>query len=229
VLLGLLWRERLRRDFDSTDREVATPLGPLDRTVAVAAALLVLYACSWEWRDARMLAAVTASRPIETPMDAGWRVYERLAWQRQAEGRSGIDPGLLAVTASPLGAATHRALGYAYQSIEMRERELRRAIVCEPANRYGRIAHALVLAGLGQIGSALAEVEQGFYLDPEFGEQRLLELEDPVDGTWPFLEAALRGMRRRERVSPEVAAERRRFEELRRVLELRSERRRGGR
>jgi O-Antigen ligase len=229
VLLGLLWRERTRGEAELADSAATAALGPLDRAVAVVAAGLVLYACSWEWRDATTLAAVTSMQWVETPPSAAWRVYERLAWQRQDEARSGVDPGLRAVAAAPTSSASHRALAYAYRSVEMRERELRRAVACEPANRYGRIAHALVLAGLGQLGSALQQVEQGFYLDPEFGEQRLLELEDPTDESRPFLEAALRGMRRRVLVSPEVAGELRRFEELQQVLRLESERRRRGR
>jgi hypothetical protein len=229
VLLGLLWRERGRGDLEAGRSPAAIEVGPIDRAVGALAAGLVLYACSWEWRDAATLAAVTSKQPVETPQHAAWRVYERLAWQRRAEGRSGVDPGLRAVAAAPLSSASHRALAYAYGSVEMRERELRRAVVCEPASRYGRIAHALVLIRMGQVSSALEEVEQGFYLDPEFGEQRLLEFQDPTDGTRPFLEAALRGMRRRVLVSPEVAGELRRFEVLEQLLRLQSEGRQRGR
>lgn len=222
ILLGLLWREFAPGGGDEAP---AAQWSWPDRCVGAGAFVLVLGLSTSEWRDAAAVGSVAAKRRVPTPRTAAGRVYEQIVWQRIDAAEPAVDPGLRAVLAAPVSATAHRALAHAYRSTEMRERELRRMIACEPANRYGRIEHALMLIGIGQFAAAQREIEEGFYLDPQFGDQRLLALEDPIDGNWPFLEAALRGVRRRVGISPEVRGELQRFEQTEQLLREARERR----
>ncbi len=223
ILLGLLWR-----DFAAVGPSETPALAWIwpDRLVAAGAFAFVLYLGTSEWRDASATGAVLAKQRVATPPAAAGGVYEQLVWQRIGSGEPAVEPGLRAVVAAPLSATAHRALAHAYRSTEMREREFRRMVACEPANRYGRIEHALMLIGFGQFAAAQREIEEGFYLDPQYGDEKLLTLEDPIDGNWPFLEAALRGVHRRVVESPEVRGEIERFEHAERVLRAARERRR---
>lgn len=229
VLLGLLWRDAAGPGTSALQAAELSPRGAsfADRAVAVLGFALLLYLCTSDWREQRVVTAIAQQRVTIMPANANWNVYEQLVWQRLAAGESGVEAALRAVTASPLSAKGHRALAHAYHSTEMRERELRRAVACEPANRYGRIEHAVMLTGLGQFAAAQREVEEAFYLDPQYGNQKLLELPGP-DESWPFLEAALRGMRRRVAESPEVRGELERFELTEHFLRAARERKRRG-
>jgi len=231
ALLGLLWRERR-----SAAEEAARPapsfgrgIGAFDALAVAASVAALVYVASWEWRDERLLARLTARETVAPPRAVDWKVLEAVSRRRAASGESPLDPAIDAVWSAPLSARAHHALAYGYQSDLMRERELRRAVACEPSTRFWRLEHALSLAALGRFMLARKEIEEGFYFDPQFGDEGWLRFQDPIDRSWPFLEAALRGVRRRTLQSPETAAEARRFEALRLLLVETYERRRDGR
>jgi O-antigen ligase len=232
TMLGLLWRESGRgtaAPVAASDAEPGRPLRPLDAMVAVVCWAAVVYSSTWEWRDERLLGRLAAKEAVPAPATADWRVLEGLSRRLITSGRPGVDPALRAVRSAPFSARSHHALAYSYESDLMRERELRRTVACEPATRFWRLEHALSLAALGRFALARKEIEEGFYFDPQFGDTHWLRFEDPIDGTWPFLEAALRGVRRRAAESPDVAGALRPFEALERQLRETKERRAHGR
>lgn len=231
TLLGLLWRETAPAAGDPGGRREPDRnggLGVLDGLTVAACCAALVYLASWEWRDERWLASLAAKQSVTVPDSADWKVFEALSRRRAATGQSGFDSALRAVWAAPLSAHAHHALAYAYSSDEMRELELRRTVACQPSARFWRLEHALSLAALGQFPSARREIEEAFYFDPQYGEEGWLRFQDPIDQTWPFLEAALRGVRRRVADSPEAAGELRRFEALEEFLHRAYERKTHG-
>ena len=222
VLLGMLWRDRSPRT--TGDGPPPSYLAPGDLVALAAAVVGLVYVATWEWRDERLLAHLAAKETIAVPASVDWRVTEALSRRRVAEKGSGLEPALDSVWSAPLSARSHHALAYGYTSDVLRERELRRTVACEPGTRFWRLEHALSLAALGRFPQARKEIEEGFYLDPQFGEEMWLRFQDPIDHSWPFLEAALRGVHRRVAESPEVAHDVERFEALRQLLSASYER-----
>ncbi|MGH7822102.1 MAG: O-antigen ligase family protein, partial [Candidatus Binatia bacterium] len=228
TLLGLLWRETGDEPPEHGADRPGASFGVLDRAVAVACLGGLVYLATSEWRDGSSMAADDV-HPAAIPGRSSWSVYEQLAWRRLSAGAPATEAALRAVTTAPIAGRGHRVLAYCYRSAEMAERELARAIACEPANRSWRLEHALLLGALGRVHLAHRQVELGYYLNPQYGDTKLLEFEDPIDGTRPLLEAAIRGVRRRVAVSPEARHELARFEaDSRRWRLEREQRRRGG-
>jgi len=232
ALLGLLWRETgcaSAERSSGSEPSHGGALGGLDAIIVAASIVALVYLASWEWRDERLLARLLAKETVSPPVAVDWKVLEALSRRRGASGESALGAALDAVWSAPGSARAHHALAYGYQSDLMRERELRRTVACEPSARFWRLEHALSLAALSRFMLARKEIEEAFYFDPQFGDTGWLRFQDPIDHTWPFLEAALRGVRRRVAVSPETTAESLRFEALQQELVEAYERRRHGR
>jgi hypothetical protein len=223
VLLGMLWRER-NADRPEDLEPAAAPIGRADAAALAAAALALVYVAGWEWRDERLLARLAAKETISVPASVDWRVTEALSRRLVATKEPGLAPALDAVWSAPLAARAHHALAYGYESDVMRERELRRTVACAPAMRFWRLEHALSLAAISRFPQARKEIEEAFYLDPQYGDEAWLRFQDPLDETWPFLEAALRGVHRRQIESPEIAPQVQMFEGLQRMLAVAYER-----
>jgi O-antigen ligase len=218
VLLGMLWRERKANRPDALEAADSVPIRGADAAALAAVVLSLVYVAGWEWRDERLLARLAAKETISVPASADWRVTEALSRRLVATKESGLAPALDAVWSAPLAARAHHALAYGYASDVMRERELRRTVACEPAMRFWRLEHAISLAALGRFPQARKEIEEAFYMDPQYGDEAWLRFQDPTDDTWPFLEAALRGVHRRQLESPEIASQVELFEGLQRML-----------
>jgi putative inorganic carbon (HCO3(-)) transporter len=218
VLLGMLWREREADRPNALEAADDGTMHGADAAALAAAVLALVYVAGWEWRDERLLARLAAKETVSVPTSVDWRVTEALSRRLVATKEPGLAPAVDAVWSAPLAARAHHALAYGYESDVMRERELRRTVACEPAMRFWRLEHAISLAALGRFPQARKEIEEAFYMDPQYGNEAWLRFQDPIDDTWPFLDAALRGVHRRQLESPEIAPQVELFEGLQRML-----------